>query len=164
MDDLLFQIFIADNRQIVWWGMLTRGFITFFIAILIIKVGGKRIFGKQGAFDIVISIVLGTLLARAITGNSHFFPTIITAFGLALLHRTLAWLTFANKNLGKIFKGSADLLIENGILQYPMMKKHSITEKDILESIRSEGKITDINQVQEAYLERSGKISIIPKK
>jgi len=164
MDPIVYNIFHADHKEITWWAMCIRAVLTFFIAIALIKVGGKRMFGKQGAFDIVVSIMLGTLLARGITGNSHFIPTLLAAFTLATIHRVIAYLTFVNKKLGKIVKGSADLIVKEGIMQFDMMKKHNITERDILEAVRSEGKLSDIKHVKEAYLERSGKISVIPKK
>lgn len=164
MDPIVYTIFQADHKEITWWAMCIRASLTFFVAIILIKVGGKRMFGKQGAFDIVVSIMLGTLLARGITGNSQFIPTMLAALTLALIHRIIAYMTFVNKKLGKLVKGTADLIVKDGVMQYDMMKKHSITERDILEAVRSEGKLTDIEHVKEAYLERSGKISVIPKK
>jgi uncharacterized membrane protein YcaP (DUF421 family) len=161
--DVIYLIFESDQKEITWWAMSIRVIIIFCIAIALIKIGGKRMFGKQGAFDIVISIMLGTILARAITGNSPFIPTIIAALVLSLLHRTIAVLTFYNKKIGKIVKGQSDLIVKDGIMIYDAMRKHNITERDLQEAIRSEGKVLHVSDVKEAYLERSGKISVIPK-
>jgi uncharacterized membrane protein YcaP (DUF421 family) len=161
--NVIYLLFEADQKEITWWAMSVRVIIIFFLAIALIKVGGKRMFGKQGAFDIVISIMLGTILARAITGNSPFIPTIIAAFVLSLLHKTIAILTFHNKKIGRIVKGKSALLVKDGIMIYDALKKHNITDRDLHEALRSEGKVLHISDVKEAHLERSGKISVIPK-
>lgn len=162
-NNVFYLLFETDQHEITWWAMCVRVFIIFFLAIALIGVGGKRMFGKQGAFDIVISIMLGTILARAITGNSPFFPTIVAGFALSLLHRLVAIATFYNKKIGRIVKGKSDLLVKDGMMIYKAMRKHNITERDLHEAIRSEGKVLYLSDVREAHLERSGKISVIPK-
>jgi uncharacterized membrane protein YcaP (DUF421 family) len=54
--------------------------------------------------------------------------------------------------------------VKDGQLQELNMKQENITEQDLLEILRSSGKITRIDAVQEAYLERSGNISVVPRK
>jgi uncharacterized membrane protein YcaP (DUF421 family) len=43
------------------------------------------------------------------------------------------------------------------------MRKTSITRRDILEALRSEKGLTSMDAVEDAYLERSGKVSVIKK-
>ena len=38
--------------------MSARAFVVYFIALLLIRISGKRTFGKKSAFDITITIVL----------------------------------------------------------------------------------------------------------
>ncbi len=55
-------------------------------------------------------------------------------------------------------------MVKDGQLQQTNMQKENITEQDLLEVLRTQGKITQVQEVQEAYLERSGNISVIPRK
>jgi uncharacterized membrane protein YcaP (DUF421 family) len=163
MDEIVFMLFKADAKEITWWAMCIRGVMIFLLAIAMIKVGGKRMFSKYGAFDIVISLMLGTMLGKAVVGSAKFLPTIITSFLLVLLHRLLSRITFYNKTIGKFIKGEATLIAKDGQFLQEPMKQNNISEKDILEALRSQAELTDITQTFEVYIERSGKISIIPK-
>jgi uncharacterized membrane protein YcaP (DUF421 family) len=48
--------------------MSVRSFIMFFIALALIRIGGMRIFGKKTAFDNILVIMLGAVLARGVVG------------------------------------------------------------------------------------------------
>lgn len=72
MQEFIYQIIGAEN-DIKWWQMAIRAFIVFLVAIVLIRIGNKRIFGKYSSFDIVLGIILGSILSRAITGNLLFF-------------------------------------------------------------------------------------------
>lgn len=164
MDEIVFMLFQADAKEITWWAICIRGVFIFLLAIGMIKLGGKRMFSKYGAFDIVISLMLGTMLGKAVVGSAKFIPTILTSFLLVLLHKLLSRITFYNKNIGKFIKGEATLIAKDGQYLIEPMKHNNISEKDILEALRSQAKLTDITQTSEVYIERSGKISVIPKK
>lgn len=103
---------------------------------------------------------MGAILAKAVSGSAPFIPCLITCAAMSLLHRILAMLTFYNDIAGKIIKGTPDLLIENGIMRPAEMKKTNISENDLLEALHLEG-IDEIKKVKRAYLERSGKISVV---
>jgi uncharacterized membrane protein YcaP (DUF421 family) len=150
----------ADNSNITWAIMSVRGIIIFFFTILLIKLGGKRIFGKQTTIDIIIGITMGAILAKAVTGSAPFIPAIITCTVISILHRLLAILSFFSLSAGRLIKGTPNLLIENGMMKSDQMKKTNISENDLMEALHIEG-INDIKKVKLAYLERSGKISVI---
>jgi uncharacterized membrane protein YcaP (DUF421 family) len=144
--------------------MSVRGILIFCFALLLVRAGDRRIFGKNSAFDIVLGIILGSILSRAITGNSPFVPTAITSAVLIALHWIFARLAQQNHTFGKFIKGNEILMVKDGQMQKANMHRTNITEQDLLEILRSTGKITQIDAVQEAYLERSGNISVVPRK
>lgn len=53
--------------------MATRALLLFFIALLLIRIGGLRIIGKKSGFDLAIVIMMGAVLARGIVGASPSF-------------------------------------------------------------------------------------------
>jgi uncharacterized membrane protein YcaP (DUF421 family) len=153
----------SDSDTITWWQMSIRAIGVFFYLLLLIRFGSERIFGKNTSFDIVVSVVLGSSLSRALTGNASFFPTLAASAALVLLHMLLAKAAFKSKRLGHLLKGKEVQLIDSGKFLWDGLRRTSITEHDVLEGLRSSGGITDIEQVKAAYLERSGKISVIKK-
>lgn len=153
-----------DVEGPTWWQMSIRAVIVFIIALIIVRFGNHRIFGKNTAFDIVLGIIYGSVLSRAITGNSPFFPTIVAALVLILLHRLLAVIAFRTGfGFGNWIKGKPSILIKEGEIQWDALKKNSITENDLIEAVRKSGSEGDLNKINTAYLERSGDISIIKK-
>lgn len=135
----------------------------FAVAVTIIRISNKRIFGKHSAFDIVLGIILGSILSRAITANSPFFPTIIAATVLVLLHRLLGLLAYKSDWLELLVKGHHEMLIKNGQIQWEQMSRLNISRDDIDEAMRKEGNTVNIESVKYEFLERSGDISIILK-
>jgi len=150
-------------ERLNWWQMSARAVLVFVTALIIIRVGNKRIFGKNTAFDIVLGIIFGSILSRAITGNSPLWPTLCAALVLVLLHRFLAFLSYSTSGLfGNFIKGTSTMLIKNGKLLEDEIKRLNLTENDLKEAMR-QGGVTSIDQIEYACLERSGEISIIKK-
>jgi uncharacterized membrane protein YcaP (DUF421 family) len=160
--EILYDLIGKNQSSIEWWQMAIRAFIVFVLTLAMVRMGATRIFGRNSAFDIVLGIVLGSVLSRAITANSPFFPTIIAAIVLILLHILFARISMASHKFGWIVKGKQNPLVINGEIQPDQMKKCKITENDLLESLRIKGK-DDLQTVRDAFLERSGEISIIFK-
>lgn len=153
-----------DSTDLNWWQMSIRAIIVFIVALVIVRVGNNRIFGKHTAFDIVLGVIYGSVLSRAITGNSPFFPTLVAALVLVLLHRFLAVIAFhTNFGFGNWIKGEPSILIKDGEIQWDALRKNSITVNDLKESVRKSGCEGDLEKINMAYLERSGDISIIQK-
>ncbi|MFL5729975.1 MAG: DUF421 domain-containing protein [Cytophagaceae bacterium] len=160
MESFFYHLINDSNNTITWQIMSVRGVIVFLFAILLIKVGGKRIFGKQTSIDIIIGITMGAILGKSVTGSAPFIPGLITCTVMALMHRVLAIVSFHSAFIGKIIKGEENLLVENGILNKTEMKRTNLSENDIHEAMRLQG-MDDIKKIKKAFLERSGKISIV---
>ena len=164
MEEFLRHLIGPDSDAINWWQMSIRGIIIFCFALLLVRAGDRRIFGKNSAFDIVLGIILGSILSRAITGNSPFVPTAITSVVLIALHWVFARIAQQNHAFGKLIKGKEIPMVQDGRMQEANMQRENITEQDLLEILRTTGKLTRIDEVKEAYLERNGNISVIPRK
>jgi len=82
---------------------------------------------------------------------------------LVLIHSILANLSFRSRRIGFLIKGKERQLIMDGELLMDEMKQANITTRDLLEAVRTTAKCNDLSAVREAFLERDGHISIIPK-
>lgn len=145
---------------IMWWQAMIRATIVFFVAIVLVRLGGKRIFGKHTAFDIVMGIVLGSILGRTITGNAPFLASIIAASTLVFLHWLMALTAFRWDYFGELVKGNFQVLVKDGQIQWENMKRNHISERDLQEAIRLDGNGASVEEVKIAHYERSGDISI----
>lgn len=158
MNDLLG---LAENAETLsTLQMVIRAVIVFFITVAYVRISGMRTFGSKTAFDAVIYIILGAILSRAIVAASPFFPTLLAGLVLVFLHRALARVTLYNEKLGDLLKGEQRLLVKNGEILWPTLKRSHISKKDLLGEIRKKG-VANIREVKEAYIERNGEISVL---
>ena len=144
--------------------MSVRAIIIFFCAIVMIRYSGMRIFGIKSAFDICITIMLGAVLARAVVGASPFIPTIIASSMLVIIHKLLAMASMKNHWIGYLVKGNHLSIYRNGILNTKNMNTCSISYNDIMEEIRLSLHQNTLENIEEIFMERSGKISFVKKK
>lgn len=138
-----------------------RAFSLYLFAIILIRISGKRTFGKKTPYDNVVVILLGAILSRAVVGASPYWSTVTAGLVLAALHRLLAWLSLRNHRLGTLIKGKERLLYSNGQFHDENMKRCLISERDLLESLRVNANTDSYELINEIYMERNGTISVI---
>lgn len=143
--------------------MLVRTVIVYTVTVVIVRWGEKRFFGKNTAFDLVLSIVLGSVISRAINGGAPFFPTLAASVLLVALHRVLATLAFRSDRFGDWIKGHSRVLVEDGEIQWDAMEESHLSEHDLRGALRLTAQISDPSKVKTARLERSGDVSVIPQ-
>jgi uncharacterized membrane protein YcaP (DUF421 family) len=151
-------------KEVNPWQMCLRALIVFVAALVITRLAHKRFLSKMTAFDAILAFILGSTLSRAINGSAPFFPTLLAGLLLVLLHRACAVLAFHFESFGALIKGKPCALIRDGEMLPESLRAKTITPSDLLEELRLNGSLDKIEKVKEATMERSGQISIIPRK
>jgi uncharacterized membrane protein YcaP (DUF421 family) len=163
---------VAMNELEKIWGagndlsplqMAVRALVMFVIALVMIRLGGMRIFGKKSALDFIIVIMLGAIMARGITGASPFASVVVASAVMVAVNRVLAWACGKSEKLNNIIKGRELLLYHNGEKLWDNMRKSSLTKSDLMESLRLETKRKNFDGVDKVFLENNGRISFILK-
>ena len=155
--------FWGSGEDITVLQMSVRAFCIFFITLLLIRLSGMRTFGKNTAFDIIITIMLGAILSRGITGASSFSAVVAAAAVMVIIHRVLAMMSMNSPSISKIIEGESRLLYKNGKIQWKNMKRSSLSLHDLEESIRQELNENSFDNIDEIYIESNGKISVVKK-
>lgn len=163
MKEFFYQAF-GEGKDLEWYQMVDRGVVIFLIAIVLIRLSGRRSFGKGSALDNTIVILLGSTLSRALVGVSPFIPTVVACLALVLLHRVFAWITVHGHGFGRWVKGERIILYENGRFNEKNMKRGLISERDIMEGVRLKALTDDLDKIEAIWLERNGEVSAIRKK
>jgi uncharacterized membrane protein YcaP (DUF421 family) len=157
------KIIFGEGSDLNCLQMSSRAVVTFFVALVQIRIAGIRTFGKRSAFDNVILILLGSVLSRAVVGASPYIPTVVGCFAFVLVHWVLAWLSLYNDTIGRWVKGKKESLYADGKFNATNMRRSRISNKDIEESLRLQTSQESFEEVKEIILERSGNISVIKK-
>jgi uncharacterized membrane protein YcaP (DUF421 family) len=131
-------------------------------ALVLVRLGSKRFLSEATAFDVIVAIMLGSVMSRALDGAAPFGPTMLVAAVLIGLHWLFSVLAYHTSWFGTLVKGEPVLLIRDGEVQRPGMRRGSITEADLTQALRLQTNQSDPAKVKRAYLERNGQISVVP--
>jgi len=157
------EVFWGSGEQLTPLQMAVRSFSMFFILLTLIRIGGMRIFGKKTAFDSVLVIMLGAVLARGVVGASPFISTVAGASVLVAIHKILGQLAMRYTWVDKIVKGEHHSVYKDGKMNIPNMKKSEISEDDLKESIRLEINSACLDDAKELFVEKNGHVSVVRK-
>lgn len=160
--EVLLKIF-GEGKDLNTLQMCSRAFVVFFIAVALVRISGRRTFGKRSAFDNTLAIILGAILSRGVVGASAFVPTVISCLVLVMLHRFLAWLSLKSDMVSRLLKGDVMTLYKDGEINQPNLNKSLLSENDLLSDVRHKGGVNRLEDVNEIYMETSGEVSVIKK-
>ncbi len=141
------------------WQMLLRGIAVYFAALLMVRLGKRRFLGRYTSFDILLGFVVGSLMARAISGAITMLNMAAVVATLLSLHWLLTWLAM-HFRVGSTLKGSARQLIKDGEVDRAALDACGIGDNDLGQALREKG-VESPDRVRAAYFERDGSITII---
>jgi uncharacterized membrane protein YcaP (DUF421 family) len=162
MEQFLVDIFGVQNN-LSTQQEAARGVLIFAYGLLLLRLSGPSMFGHWSALDIVVTIMIGSALARAMTGSAPLVGTMVAAAVMALLHVALAHGVARYRSMARIFEGGSVQLIDHGRIDHEARKRNKISEADLREALREHGIDGEAmaDNVKRMTLEPSGKLSIV---
>ncbi|MGB7444458.1 MAG: YetF domain-containing protein [Coleofasciculaceae cyanobacterium] len=162
--DLINSVLGLNAEQLNLWQMGSRAAVIYLVAVVMVRVvGDRRFIGQYAAIDVLLGVILGSTLSRAINGSAPFFATLSAAFILVCMHWLVNAIAFRYDYFDQLIKGRSRQLIQDGHINRHALRKSHISSSDLEATLRSVAKLTDPTQVKVARLERSGQISVIPQ-
>lgn len=139
---------------------LARTLIIFAYGLVVIRLAGRRIFANWTAPDIVVAIVFGSSLSRALTGNAPLVTTLLATSLLLALHWTVVRLAAQSNTVSRLFEGNPVELLRGGTVPDAVRQRHGLSTVVVAEALHQAG-IDDPSQARRMLLEPSGNISVI---
>ncbi|WP_214687568.1 MULTISPECIES: DUF421 domain-containing protein [unclassified Exiguobacterium] len=128
--------------------------------IIMLRVSGKRTLAKMNAFDFIVTVALGSILATTLTSQQTSLLAGLTAFGtLIVLQYILAKLSKRFSIVNQMIKSEPTLLFYKGDYLREHLKKERILEIEVIQAIRSSG--TPLGQVEAVIIETDGTFSVL---
>lgn len=150
----------VEGQDISWLQMSLRAGLIFILGVLIVRFAATRAFGKWSALDIILAVIVGSNLSRALTGNAPFLPTVIATILLVVLHGLLSMGAARWSWLSTLTKGASVRLIRDGEVDEAALRHAGLGHGDLRMALREAGH-DDPGQVKSASLERNGDISVV---
>jgi uncharacterized membrane protein YcaP (DUF421 family) len=138
-----------------------RGTVTFIALLVMMRVVGQRESGGLGITDVLLVVLVAQAAAVGLHGGASSI-----ADGVLLVATILFWsiafdaLAYRWPRLGRFIKAQPRLLIKDGELNPPVLRRELMTREEVLSQLRLHG-IEDPAEVERAYIEPNGMISIV---
>ncbi|GAB5377633.1 MAG: DUF421 domain-containing protein [Acuticoccus sp.] len=132
--------------------------------VVLLRISGKRTLSDMNAFDFVVTVALGSILATTILNSTVALAEGIAALvTLVALQALVALLAARSRAVRKAVKSEPTLLVRHGTLLVDAVRAARLSEAEILAAIRASGE-ADLAGVAAVVLETNGDLSVIPQR
>ncbi len=137
--------------------------ISYAVLVVFLRISGKRTLSKWNAFDFVVTIALGSILASVILSDKTAISEgLFAAFLLILFQFIITFIASRFEFIDKIIKAEPTLLYYRGDYKKDAMKQQRVAKSEILSAIRTSS-IGSIEKIEAVVLETDGQFSVIEK-
>ena len=152
--------FGLDGDSLAVHHMVLRAVIVYGSTVAMVRLGKRHFMSRDSAMDMIVGIVLGAVVSRAIVGSSPFLPALVAGATLVAAHWTLSLAAFQWRGLDGLLKGDARVIAEDSRTYDDRLAEAHMTKKDLWQELRGQG-VSRLEQVSKATLERSGRVSVL---
>ena len=132
--------------------------------LLFLRISGKRTLSKMNAFDLVVTVSLGSTLSTILISRQTGLADGLTALALLIaLQYSVAWLSIRWPWFRHLIKSEPTLLYHNGNYLHNTLRKERVAEGEVLAAMRASG-IAQIEDVMAVVLETDGSFTVIQSK
>jgi uncharacterized membrane protein YcaP (DUF421 family) len=129
--------------------------------VAMLRVSGKRTLAKMNAFDLVVTVALGSTLATVLLTKDVSLAEGLLAFGLLCgLQFIIAFISVRWPRFQHIIKAEPSLLYFRGDFLGDAMRKERVSEEEVFAALRSQGAL-NLTDAEAVVLETDGSFSVL---
>lgn len=147
------------------WDSLLRTLVITVLAyallIFLLRASGKRTLSKMNAFDLIVTIALGSTLATVVLNkNVALADGLLAFFLLIFLQYLITYFSARYQSVSRLVKSTPALIVYKGQLLRAVMKRERITEDEVFAIIREKG-LSSVEEADSVVLETDGTLTVI---
>lgn len=147
-----------------WSGIVRTilvGTLAYAFLVLSLRVSGKRTLAKLNAFDLVVTVAIGSTLATILLSESVALAEGAVALTLLIvLQYSVAWLSVRSRRFARMVRSEPTLLMRDGEPCLEAMRVARVTREELETVVRTEGG-RDLSDAAAVILESDGSFSVI---
>lgn len=147
-----------------WFDLLrvvVVGTLAYTALIVWLRVSGKRSLSKWNAFDLIVTIALGSVLASTFLSKTVALAEGIFAFTVLIgLQFIITWLSVRSALVRKLVKAEPTLLLDRGRFLHDALHAQRVTESEVRAAVRAAG-CAALEDVSAVVLETDGSFSVL---
>lgn len=142
--------------------VLIVGMLAYAAVVAILRISGKRTLAKMNAFDLVVTVALGSTLATIILSKDvALLEGVLALTLLAALQFIVAWSSLRFGWASRIAKSDARVLLRDGVIDRAALRDERVTEEELRAAVRKGG-YGGPDAIAAVVLETDGTFSVIP--
>lgn len=147
-----------------WQGIVRTifvGILAYAALVAFLRISGKRTLAKLNAFDLVVTVALGSTLASIILQESIALAEGAVALALLIgMQYLVAFTSVRWQAFAKAVRSEPALLIRSGQFCEAALQRERITHGEAMSAIRASGS-RDLSEVDSMILESDGSLSVV---
>lgn len=129
--------------------------------VILLRSSGKRTLSKMNAFDLVVTVALGSTLATIILSKDVALAEGVLALVMLIaLQYVIAWLSVRVPMIRELVKSEPTLLFHQGQMLQAALRAQRVTPEEVRAAIRNQG-VSQMRDVEAVILETNGSFSIL---
>lgn len=141
--------------------MLVVGLLAYAALIVLLRVSGKRTLSKLNAFDFVVTVSLGSVLATMLLSKDVPLLEGVAAFAVLIFGQyAITKISVLSPRFSRIVKSTPRLLVYRGELLHEAMREERVTEEEIRAVVRGHG-LADVDVVEAVVLETDSSLNVL---
>lgn len=147
------------------WPTLMRtalvGVLGYASLVMLLRISGKRTLSKMNAFDLVVTVALGSVLATILLNKDVTLAQGALAIALLVaLQFAITWSSVRVRWVRRLVTGEPALLVHRGELLPRALRRARVTEDEARAAVRSAG-LASLGDVEALVLETDGSFSVV---
>jgi uncharacterized membrane protein YcaP (DUF421 family) len=147
------------------WDTLLRtlvvGVLAYVVLVIFLRISGKRTLSKMNAFDLIVTVALGSTLATILLSRDVALAEGALAFALLIgLQFVVTWTSVRAQWVRDAVTGEPVMLLHNGELLPAALRRARVTEKEMYAAIRAAG-VAGLDEARAVVLETDGSFSVV---
>jgi uncharacterized membrane protein YcaP (DUF421 family) len=143
--------------------LLLAGLLVYAFLIAVLRISGNRTLAKLNAFDLVVTVALGSTLASVLINRSvSVTEGALALFLLIALQYLVAATTVRVSAVGTLVKAKPALLVDDGNVLQAELTRQRVTVGEVRQALRKQG-IGGFADVAAVVLETDGSLSVIAR-
>jgi len=147
------------------WESLLRtliiGVLAYVSLIVFLRISGKRTLSKMNAFDLIVTVALGSTLATVLLSKDVALAEGALAFALLIgLQFVVTWSSVRSRRVRQWVTGEPVILLHRGEFLPTAMRRARVTKDELRAAVRSAGSAS-LCDVEAVVLETDGSFSVV---
>jgi len=142
---------------------IIRGTLVYWFLFLIFRLVIKRDIGSVAVTDLIVVVIIADAAQNAMAADYNSITDgLILISTIVFWNFLLDWAAYRFRWFERFMAPEALKLIKDGRILHRNLRREFLTEEELIRKVRESG-VEDLSQIQAAYMEGDGTISVIKR-